>query len=224
MVTLGKLFGRSPFGPLMEHMQIVKSCVEKIIPFFEAAEKKDKKLQEKIAKEVFDLEGKADDIKNSLRDHLPKSLFMPVDRANLLEVLDLQDSIADVTQDITIAFSLKDLYIPETIVSEFRAFIDSSVKVCFLTTEIVEKLDALLDVSFTGPEADKVLGFVTEVNNLERENDEAGINLSRKLFKMEEELTCLEIFLWLKVIDLIGDLADYAQKMANRIRLMVAKA
>ncbi|MFC1565291.1 TIGR00153 family protein, partial [candidate division KSB1 bacterium] len=218
------LFGRSPFGPLMEHMQIVKSCVEKIIPFFEAAEKKDKKELKKIAKEIFDLEGKADDIKNSLRDHLPKSLFMPVDRANLLEILDLQDSIADVTQDITIAFSLKELDIPETIVAEFRAFVDSSVKVCFLTTEIVEKMDQLLDVSFTGPEADKVLGFVTEVNNLERENDEAGINLSRKLFKMDEELTCLEIFLWLKVIDLTGDLADYAQKMANRIRLMVAKA
>ncbi|MCP4727492.1 MAG: TIGR00153 family protein [bacterium] len=224
MVTLGKLFGRSPFGPLMEHMKIVKTCVEKIIPFFEAAEKKDKEGLEKIAKEVFDLEGQADDIKNSLRDHLPKSLFMPVDRANLLEILDLQDSIADVTQDITIAFSLKDLYIPETIVDDLRAFVDSSVKVCFLTTEIVEKLDELLDVSFTGPEADKVLGFVSEVNNLERENDEAGINLSRKLFRMEEELSCLEIFLWLKVIDLIGDLADYAQKMANRIRLMVAKA
>ena len=104
-----------------------------------------------------------------------------------------------------------------------QELIDSSVKVCFLAAEINESLDQLLDASFTGPEAQRILRLVSEVNNLERENDEAGIKLSRKLFKMEEELSCLDIFLWLKLLDLIGDLADYAQKMVNRIRLMLAK-
>ena len=47
-----------------------------------------------------ELENEADGIKNELRAHLPKSLFMPVDRRDLLEVLDLQDEIADTAQDI----------------------------------------------------------------------------------------------------------------------------
>jgi len=49
---------------------------------------------------IFEREAEADRIKNELRLHLPKSLFMPVDRRDLLEVLHLQDTIANTAQDI----------------------------------------------------------------------------------------------------------------------------
>ena len=49
---------------------------------------------------IFEKEAEADRIKNDLRGALPKSLFMPVDRRDLLEVLQMQDSIADTAQDI----------------------------------------------------------------------------------------------------------------------------
>ena len=78
MATIERLFGRSPFRPLQEHMSIVKKCVDQIIPFFEAEIKGEKNTSKSIAKKIFDLEEKADEIKNALRDHLPRSLFMPV--------------------------------------------------------------------------------------------------------------------------------------------------
>ena len=70
MATIGKLFGKSPFGPLQEHMVIVKECVDYIIPFFEAVINKDKKSVKEIAEKIFVLEDKADDIKNDLRDQI----------------------------------------------------------------------------------------------------------------------------------------------------------
>jgi len=223
MSTLGRLFGKSPFGPLQEHMVVVKKCVDQVIPFFEAEIKGDKKKAEEITQKIFDLEQKADTIKNTLRDNLPRSLFMPVDRHSLLVILDFQDSIADTAQDISIIFTLRPITIPSQIVDGLRKFIDSSVKACYLAAEISERYDELLDSSFTGAEAERVLGMVNELNTLERENDEAGLNLTRNIFSLEDVLSPVEIFLWSKINSLIGDLADYSLKMANRMRLILAK-
>ena len=223
MTTLGRLFGRSPFGPLQEHMKIVKECVDQVIPFIEAEIKGDKGKSKEIADKIFGLEQKADAIKNTLRDHLPRSLFMPVDRHSLLVILDFQDSIADTAQDISVIFSLRPITIPGQIVDDLRKFVDSSVKACHMAAEISERYDNLLDSSFSGAEAERVLRMVNELNTLERENDEAGLSLTRNIFKLEEELSPVEIFLWSKINSLIGDLADYSQKMANRMRLLLAK-
>ena len=46
IATIGKLFGKSPFGPLQEHMVIVKECVDLIIPFFEAVIKKENAIKD----------------------------------------------------------------------------------------------------------------------------------------------------------------------------------
>lgn len=223
MSAIGMLFGKSPFGPLVEHTGIVKSCVELIIPFFEAAIVNDKTQLEAIAKKVFDLEDKADDIKNELRDHLPRSIFMPVDRNNLLEILGLQDTMADTAQDITIAFTLREMRIPEQIVDDLRKYIDSSVKVCFMAAEVVIELNELINTSLVGPEADKTLALVSEINLMERENDKLGLALTKKIFALESEFSPVEIFLWSKIIVKIGDMADRAQTMANKIRLDLAK-
>lgn len=223
MATIERIFGKSPFGPLQEHMVVVKECVDHIIPFFEAVIKNDKSSVKAITDKIFDLEEKADEIKNNLRDHLPRSLFMPVDRHNILEILDHQDSIADTAQDISILFTLRPITIPEKVIDDLRFFIDSSVKVCYMAAEISERFDKLLDASFLGAEAEDVLGMIKELNNLERINDKAGLQLARKIFSTEKELSPVEMFLWFKLNSLIGDLADFAQKMANRMRLILAK-
>ena len=94
------LFGRSPFKPMQEHMRVVRKCAAQVTKLFEALCKGDQEKVEAVKERIFELENEADAIKNELRAHLPKSLFMPVDRRDLLEVLDLQDSIADTAQDI----------------------------------------------------------------------------------------------------------------------------
>ena len=67
---------------------------------------------EKIEKLVADLsrmEHEADLTKNDIRNHFPKSLFLPIDRAHFLEILSVQDSIADKAEDIGILLTLRPL-------------------------------------------------------------------------------------------------------------------
>jgi len=89
------LFGKSPFKAMQNHMRIVNDCIAEVPGLFQALVDGDAAALEEQKDKIFEKEEEADHLKNSLRSHLPKSIFMPVDRRDLLELLDMQDSIAD---------------------------------------------------------------------------------------------------------------------------------
>jgi len=85
--TFSKLFGHSPFGALQSHMRVVLECAREVMPLIENLATGDSAKVSEIKNRIFEREAAADEIKHQLRLHLPKSLFMPVDRRDLLEVL-----------------------------------------------------------------------------------------------------------------------------------------
>ncbi|MCB1871680.1 MAG: DUF47 family protein, partial [Gammaproteobacteria bacterium] len=90
---ISAMFGKSPFKAMQKHMRIVDECVAEVPGLFQALVDNDAALISQKDK-IFEKEEAADELKNTLRHHLPKSIFMPVDRRDLLELLDMQDSIA----------------------------------------------------------------------------------------------------------------------------------
>src|ERR1700738_4264174 len=98
--TIVNLFGRSPFAPIESHMEKVTDCVHLLPEFFAALEAQNFGRMEEMMEKISSLEHQADLLKNDIRNHLPKSLFLPVDRMNLLEILSLQDRIADRVEDV----------------------------------------------------------------------------------------------------------------------------
>lgn len=83
-------------------MNKVASCVEKLPPLFEALLSQNMDAIQAISAEISSLEHEADLTKNDIRNHLPKSLFLQVDRPSILEILSLQDAIADQVELIAI--------------------------------------------------------------------------------------------------------------------------
>ena len=88
-----RIFGNSPVSPLQKHIDKVVLCVEQLIPYFDSVIKNDWKQAAKIQTKLVVLENDADQIKNMLRMQLPSSLFMPMDRRDVLDVLQLQDKM-----------------------------------------------------------------------------------------------------------------------------------
>jgi len=101
------LFARSPWGAVQEHMRIVSECVQKLDPLMDAVMAGDYEGTERIASEISDLEHQADQVKNELRDHLPRSIFLPVAREDLVDILSVQDSIADAAEDVGVIVTLR---------------------------------------------------------------------------------------------------------------------
>ena len=93
------LFGHSPIKPLQNHMQTVLQCVELLVPFFQAVIKEDWVAVEKTYNAIAKFESHADDQKQDIRLHLPKSLFMPINRSDLIQLLSKQDKICNTAKD-----------------------------------------------------------------------------------------------------------------------------
>ena len=217
------LFGRSPFKPLQQHMRTVKKCTAQVTKLFEALCDGDQDKVVAIKDQIFDLENEADQIKNELRAHLPKSLFMPVDRRDLLEVLDLQDSIADTAQDIAGLLVERKMDVADEMREPLLNMVRRCVDACNQATRIIGRLDELVETGFRGPESDSVIEMVEQLNKIESDTDQMGMELTHILFAQEENMNPVSVVLWYDLINMIGELADYSEKVGNRLRLLLAR-
>ena len=218
MRTLAKLFAKSPFAPLQKHMQDVNECVKKVKEIFEALEENDSKSVSRISIEISKLEAIADTTKNELRNHLPGGLFMPVSKAALLEILSLQDDIADDCEDIGILLTLKNLTLKDIFKDDFKSFLNKNFETYELVKEIIDEFDNLLETSFTGREAEKVRSMVSNVALKEHETDLTQRKLLKNIFSKEDQFTHAEFQLWLLILREIRTLSNTSEKLAHRIR------
>jgi len=217
------LFGKSPFSALQGHMRVVLECVNQMPALFVALASGDHNEVAAVKEIIFEKEEQADRIKNELRNRLPKSLFMPVDRRDLLEVLQMQDSIADTAQDIAGLLVERPMELPEFMQEPMFTLTHRCVEVCEKSAEIIEELDELLAMGFRGKEASRVEEMVTALNKLEDETDRLGLELTRRLFQHEDEIKPVSVMMLYQLIQWVGDLADYAEKVGDRLRLMIAR-
>ena len=78
-------------------------------------------------------------------------------------------------------------------------------------------------MGFRGREASKVDEMVEKLSQIEDETDDMGIALTRTLFSKEDDMNPVSVIFWYQMIQWIGDLADYAEKVGDRMRLLIAK-
>ncbi|MCB1050792.1 MAG: TIGR00153 family protein [Acidobacteria bacterium] len=223
MSPFASLFGRSPFKALQEHMRAVITCVDLINPVFEALASGQQAEIERLKVEVDRWEGDADLIKNQLREHLPRGLFLPVDRRDLLEVLSMQDSMADVAQDIVELLVERPMELPDAMKAPLLNLVGRCIEVCHFAQKIIEELDELLEMGFKGKERAQVEEMVDQLNRMESDTDRLEVELCRTLFRHEDEMKPVSVMFWHQLIQWIGDLADYADKTGNRLRLLIAR-
>ena len=95
------LLAESPFAGLQEHMSVGDDAVSKLGDFVVAISEEDWRTAEECREEIVDLENRADDIKNNIRNNLPKSLFMTVSREDLLGLVMTMDEIPNAAKDIS---------------------------------------------------------------------------------------------------------------------------
>ncbi len=218
-----KLFGISPFKPLQVHMRVVVQCANEVPSLIEAQCQNDGDTVLATRDEIFRLENAADEIKNELRAHLPKRMFMPLDRSVLLEILDLQDSIADTAQDIAGMLVVRRMVVIEPMQIPLLVLTRRCVDACNQMAKIMEQLDELLETGFRGPESERVIEMIDELNKIETDTDQKGAGVLRIIFDHEDQLGAVSVIIWLRLIHWIGDLADYAERVGNRHRLLLAR-
>jgi predicted phosphate transport protein (TIGR00153 family) len=221
MLSLLKLFSKSPFSPLQIHMDKVANCVGKVKEIFTQLQNKEYEKVRNLSKQISDLEHEADLTKNDIRNHLTKGLFLVVDRRDLLEILSIQDSIADKAEDIGVILSLRPIVFEEIFQSDFNLFLEKNLQSFHGVMHVVRELDELLETSFGGLEAEKVKQMVDKVAYLEHEADVLQQKLLHKLYNECEHLSPPLFHIWNKIFEEVGALSNLSEKLANRIRMLL---
>lgn len=221
MSVIGNLFGRSPVRPMQAHMQAATECARAMPSLLEAMASGDLKAIDKARVEIDELEHRADALKHEIRSHLPKRLFMAVERRDMLEILDSQDSIADRAQDVAEMAALRGMVTPESLKAPLAALAEAALVTCNQSEAVINELDELIETGFGRHEVARVEEMINKLNGLESAADKRGEEALRALFKIEDEIG-IGAYYWYEMIGWIGDIADNAERAGNRIRLLIA--
>ena len=183
---------------------------------------KDYKKVEEIAKEISKVEYKADKIKTDIRQHLPQSIFLPVDKRDFMGLLSAQDDIADAVEDLAVLMRIKNIAIPEELCDPLVDLVMHVVELANNACSMIRELDDLLEASFGGAEAEKVEKMASDLGTAEYEADKKQFLLAQKLFSLNN-LVAADLFLLNEVIKKLGAVADQSEKIGKTLHLFLSR-
>ncbi|MEW6991125.1 TIGR00153 family protein [Colwelliaceae bacterium 6441] len=217
------IFAKSPLKPLEKHIRIVAKCANQLTPFFDAIYENDWSTAGKVRKKISKFEQDADALKRKLRLELPGGLFMPVDRADLLELLTQQDKIANKAKDIAGRILGRKLIIPESLQGEFKQYLQRNIEAIEKAAEAINELDDLLETGFRGREVEYVEKMIHQLDAIEDDTDIIQVALRKNLLAIEDDLKPVDVMFLYQIIDWVGDLADLAERVGARLEILLAR-
>lgn len=221
--TISNMFGTSPVRPLQKHMESVQVCISQLVPFFDAVLAEDWDEARKQQTEISRLENAADDLKRELRLNMPNSLFMAVSRRDLLEVLTMQDKIANKAKDIAGLITGREMSFPDDFGPLLKDFIARSIDASAQAQKAINELDELVETGFRGNEVQLVVAMIQKLDEIESDTDKIQVKIRTALFAIEADLNPVEVMFLYRIIDWIGDLGDLSQRVGSRLELMLAR-
>jgi len=218
-LSLSSLFYRSPFENLQKHADKVKECAslfENAVTCHLSDQCKDFDL---LTDQVARMESEADAIKRNIRNHLPRGILMPVDKFQLFQYLKEQDKVLDEVEEALFWLSFRPRGIPKDVGTDFQHLVKSVV-------QPVEKLPRLVSMatdffkSRSEDERTRMKSLIHDIRQYEHEADLLERELKLKIFATIKE--ALVVFHMIRLVEIVGDIADHAENAADRMRAMIA--
>ena len=217
------VFARSPVEGIKDHIAEVHECASLLSPFFESIFSENWQEAESLQQKIKKLEQSADDKKRHIRLSLPKSIFLPVPRADLLKVVSAQDKIANCAKDIAGITLGRKIIFPNEIKKALVHYLEIGINSTEQALIAMNEIDALIETGFRGPEAEIVEGMINRLESIESESDNRQVEIRQMLFDIEATIPPINVMFMYKVIDKIGDLADKAADVGSHLEQMLAQ-
>lgn len=205
-------------------MRAVFNCVCSLPPLFEALFEGDQEKVQECAKHIIVLETEADKLKSTFRLNLPKTLLLPVDRKDLLSLMADQDSLADISEEVAKIFIYREMKVPKELKPLVDELLEGTIEVSGEAMKMIEELDELVEVGFGGDrELEKVNKIIAGVRDSENNIDMILTRTRQTLFSIEKDLNPVDVMFWYKIIELVGNISDQAENMADRLLLFLSR-
>ncbi len=190
------LFAKSPFKPLNEHAEKVKLTVLKMDEAVHAYVEGDGARVEALYHQISELEHEADNVKHTIREHLPSTLMMPVDRTDILTFLKQQDDVANSAE----------------VVTTVEEHVDAA-----------GKITALLDSAFSSKRVKEVQEIIDRVDTQKHNVDVIKLDAMKTIYAHEKDLGSIGVYHLIELVKEMVWVAGHAENSSDRLRLIAAK-
>lgn len=218
------LFAHSPLKPLQRHSNKVTECCNLLVAFFEHTFSGDWEQAEEVRYKISETERRADSLKREIRLKLPRGLFMPIDRVDLLELVTQQDKLANYSKDIAGRMIGRQFSFPEEMKEDFMKFVRRNLDAAKQANKVINEMDELLETGFKGRELDLVNDMIQALDDIEDDTDHMQIQLRQMLRKVEDQYNPVDVIFLYQILEWVGVVADQAQRVGSRIELMLARS
>jgi hypothetical protein len=222
-IDYGKLFAKNPFKPMKRHMKLATECAKYMPDAMEAFLAGDQVRLREIREKVVQMERDADGIYAEIQDRLPRTVFTPVARHDLLKVLEMQEEITDRCEDIVGLLIDLPLEVPVEIQEPLLRMTNRCVEAVVEAREIVKLIDLLLNTGFKGPNVEVMKGKIQDVLVIETDADSIRNEITHALFGHCKDMDAVSIVFLYRLVEWIDDLADCSEQLAIRSRILVAR-
>jgi hypothetical protein len=202
----------------------VNECCSHLIPFFKAVAEGNWKEANALRETISRLERDADQLKRDIRIKLPRGLFMPVDRTDMLDLLTQQDKLANLAKDIAGRMIGREFCTPASMQADMLTYVARCLDAAKQAQHVIEELDELLETGFKGREISIVADMINELDAIEDDTDNMQIALRQKLMAVEDDYNTIDVIFFYKVIEWVGGIADQAQRVGARLELMLSRS
>jgi predicted phosphate transport protein (TIGR00153 family) len=214
---------KSPFDQLVSHMVKVRECIDLLRDGMVNYYKGKYKGFSELTKKISTIEHEADIIKGNIRNHLPNSLLMPVDKGKFLWALREQDAILDHAENLVQMLDMRHTKIPKELQGLFIEHVNLVAETVLAMEKAVQNIKDLIEAGFIKKERDETKEFIHKVHEVEYKADKKKYDLTKKIYELEKKLKPMDEYHLLKIADWVDDVADHAENVADWLRSMIAR-
>jgi uncharacterized protein len=219
-LLLTSLFHESPFIKLQKHADMVRECAHL---FREAALKHiggECEKFEEITDMVARLESKADAVKRNIRNHLPRGILMPVDKFQFFHYVREQDKVLDEVEEALFWLSFRPMGIPKEVANDFGDLVEAVIPPIEELSDLVAMATGFFK-NRTEKQRVRMKSLIQDIRQHENEADVLERELKQKIF--QEIKDALSVFHLVRLVEIVGNIADHAENASDRMRAMIAR-
>jgi len=216
----GLLAKRSPMDGLVEHYDKIAECIATIDESLECYVSGGVCREfEELTRTIDAIENHADVIKRNIRNHLPKGLFMVVEKPLFLNYTKSQDNILDAAQDALHWLAMRKVVVPEEIQKDLIYLLDGVSRCTVLLGPALKATIALVHGESLDREGTKACYRAVRA---ERDYVRKFKNdLHKKLYAMDIDFK--DIYQLMHFVDCLDDMGHNTENCADHLRAMIAR-
>lgn len=172
-----------------------------------------------LVREVNEVEAKADTIKRNIRNHLPRNIFLPVDKEVFFSYTRMQDEILNAGQDSLQWLALRDVVVPELVQRDLLYYLGEVAK-------CVELLKPAIEGTLTWVEAENIdreaiKDKIRAVRHQHNIVTDMMHDLTAKIYR--SDLDFKDIYQLIRFVERLHKMSHSTENCVDLLRVMIAK-